>query len=384
MPRTLSRALTTAGVAALLVAGLAMPAGAASGTTVYVVEADLSSVNFSEGPAPTNWDAPSGKTAAALPGSGTKWILDIEDKREGVTDITADGLVLTVDLDPPAGSVANDLKSKVRYQYYIGSGGYPAIDVQNPDLETFLQSPISWDLKLMSGVRTTYGPTFQIQLQKPLANPSDGYARVTVVSIWNPSDSSQDLLAGRWFANTHIYTGGYGGAATYDPLPNTVPLNNKFSSPGVLTDVLIDNFGDFEVVSFGPNLGRDFAYGFAFQNLTALGHTFTFVTQLPAAPSSPPAAGGTTTTTPVTTFRGTTGTGAAAEELPTFPQPTATPTPSPSSPASDEPAEAAAEDVPSEVPPADDGFPFWLLLLGIGFVALVIAFLIWLLRRRVA
>jgi hypothetical protein len=381
MTRTLSRALATAGVAALLVAGLAMPAGAASGTTVYVIESDLSSVNFSEGPAPTNWDAPSGKPAAVIPAAGTKWVLDIEDKREGLTDITADGLVLTTDLTPPPGSVANDLKSKVRYQYYIGSGGYPAIDAQHPTLDQFLQSPISWDLKLISGDRTEYGPTFQIQLQKPLPNPANGYARVTVVSIWNPTDTSQDLLAGRWFANTHIYAGGYGSAATYDPIPNTTILNNKFSSPGVLADVLIDNFGDFEVVSFGPNLGRDFAYGFAFQNLTALGHTFKFVTQLPAAPPASPTSGG--TTTPPATARNT------SSELPTFSLPTATPTPTPSPSDSEEPAPPSDdgdgdgdEVIVADPPKPAEGFPMWIVFVGGGFLVLLLAFLVWLLRRR--
>ena len=35
-------------------------------------------------------------------------------------------------------------------------------------------------------------------------------------------------------------------------------------------------------------------------------------------------------------------------------------------------------------PPVDDGggFPVWLLLLGVGFLVLLLAFLVWLLRRR--
>ena len=263
--------LAALAVAAVFILGLSIPASAAAGTTVYVVPADLSSVNFSQGPTPTNWDAPSGKSAAAPPASGIKWVLDIEDKPVGEYSITADGLVFTVDAPPiviaPAVRPLTPVAEKVRFQYYVGSGGYPAIDVQNPTLSEMLDSAISWDLKFKGGAVTEYGPTFQIQLQKPLDNPLDGYARVTVVSIWNPSDGTQDLRAAHWFANTHIYTGGYGGAATYAPIPNTTPLNNKFSSPGVLADVLIDNFGDFDVVSFGPNLGRDFAYGFAFQNL---------------------------------------------------------------------------------------------------------------------
>lgn len=373
MTRILPRALATAGVAALLVAGLTVPASAAGGTTVYVLASDLSSVNVSA--ASTKWDAPTLATAATLPATGTKWALDIENKPLGASSVTADGLVLTVATVPAP--------QKVRYQYYIGSGGYPTVDALDPTLDDLLASPISWDLKLLSGDRTVYGPVFQVQLQKLLPGNS-GYARVTVQTVWNPADGTRDLQNGLWFSNTAIYAGGYpANTTTYAPTGGTV-LNNAGSGPGVSAQILADNFGDFEVVSFGPNLGRDFPYSWAFQNVTALGHTFQFVTQLPAAPPAPPASSGGTTTPPTTTSSRSTNSG----ELPTFALPTPTPTPSPSQ--SEEPAAPSDDDgddgdeVVVADPPVDDGggFPVWLLLLGVGFLVLLLAFLVWLLRRR--
>jgi hypothetical protein len=212
------------------------------------------------------------------------------------------------------------------------------------------------------------------------------YARVTVQTVWDPADGTHDLQNGLWFANTNIYAGGYGGAATYAPLPNTVPLKNRFSSPGVLADVLSDNFGDFEVVSFGPNLGRDFAYGFAFQNVTVLDHTFVFSEHAPAAPTTPPSSTG--GTTPAPTSQGTT-----SDQLTTFALPVATPTPTPSPSESDVPTppsdDADDADDDGEVvvadPPKDaEAFPFWIFILSGGLVLLLLAFIYWLLRRRTA
>ena len=375
MTRTLPRAAAVLGLAALLTAGLAMPAGAASGTTVYVVAADLSGTNVSA--ASTKWDSPTGSAAATLPAAGTKWALDIENKPAGIGTVTADGLVLTVATVPAP--------QKVRYQYYVGTGGYPTIDSQHPTLNMLLDSALTWDLTLTSGTRTTYGPVFQVQLQKPLPG-ANGYARVTVQTVWSPTDGTHDLQNGLWFSNTNIYAGGYPvGATTYAPTGGAV-LNTAGSGPGVSAAVLEDNFGDFEVVSFGPNLGRDYPYAFAFQNVTALGHTFVFVTQLPAAPTNPPTAPVTsgTTTTPATR----TGTGAGAGQLETFalpeatPTPTPTPTPSPS--ASDEPSEepTAPDETVAEPTTNVDEFPAWILILGIGFLVLVLAFILWIVRRR--
>jgi hypothetical protein len=381
MTRTLPRALATAGVAALLVAGLAMPAGAAAGTTVYVVPADLSGTNFSA--ALNKWDAANGAAAATLPAAGTKWILDTEMKPVGEWSITSDGLVFAVDAPPNVvPRPTTPPAEKVRFQYYVGSGGYPTIDSQHPTLNTLLASPITWDLELQSGDRTTYGPVFQVQLQRLLP---DGvtYARVTVQTVWDPADGTHDLQNGLWFANTNICTGGYADTTTsYGTCAGTV-ANGAGSGPGVSAAVLAQSFGKFDVVSFGPNLGRDYAYSFSFQNVTALGHTFKFVTQLPAAPVVPPVSGG-TSTPPVTTST------RSSSELPTFSVPTATPTPTPSPSQSDEPEtpadegdEADGDEVVVADPPKDaGGFPVWIVFLGVGFLVLLLAFLFWLLRRR--
>jgi hypothetical protein len=387
MPRPLLlRAAALAGTAALLTVGLAIPASAA-GATVTVLIADISDTNVSI--LSTKWDNAGTASAAALPATGTRWALDIENKPKGTSSITADGLVLTVDTDPAPATVAPPIAKKVRYQYYIGSGGYPALDGQAHKLKDLLASEVSWDLKLLSG-ETTYGPVFQVQLQRQLTNGS--YARVTVQSVWNPGTGHKDLGAGLWFANTAIYADGYptGLADGYAPRAGIQVLNAAGSGPGVTAEVLKANFGEFEVVSFGPGLGRDFAYSYAFQNITAFGQTFVFSEHAPAPPA-PPAASGTTsggTTTGSSPRTGSTGGSFAA------PAPTPTPTddqletlavpPAASSDTDGDDETVEAADATPELEPASStsDFPWWLLILGGGVLLFVLAMLAWLFRRR--
>ena len=132
-----------------------MPAGAAAGTTVYVVPADLSSYERQR-----NLDM-SGmrrerRDRDGRAGAGTKWILDTEikpDRRRGRSQPTASSSRSTPspNVRPAPDHAAAE---KVRFQYYVGSGGYPTIDSQHPTLNTLLASPISWDLKLHPRDRT--------------------------------------------------------------------------------------------------------------------------------------------------------------------------------------------------------------------------------------
>ena len=381
MPRTLLPSAALVGAVALLTAGLALPAVAA-GTTVTVLIADISDTNVSA--ASTKWDAASGAAAATLPATGTRWALDIENKPKGTSAITADGLVLTVETTPAP--------KKIRYQYYIGSGGYPAIDSQPHTLNDMLASEVSWDESLLSG-ETTYGPVFQVQLQRQLTGGA--YARVTVQTVWAPGTGHRDLGAGLWFANTAIYADGYpdGATAGYATRPGVQVLNNAGSGPGVTAEVLKTNFGAFEVVSFGPNLGRDYAYSYAFQNLTAFGQTFVFSEHAPVVPSTPPA-GGTTTpggsssATTTRSFVGSTGpaptpTPTADDQLTTLAIPPAENSGSSESSEQDEAdtPEAAAD--PQATASTND-FPWWLLILGGGLLVFLLALLAVLFRRRSA
>lgn len=381
MPRTLLPSVALVGAVALLTAGLALPA-AAAGATVTVLIADISDTNVSA--ASTKWDAASGATAAALPTTGTRWALDIENKPKGTSAITADGLVLTVDTTPAA--------KKIRYQYYIGSGGYPAVDAQPHTLNDLLSSEVSWDQTLLSG-ETTYGPVFQVQLQRQLTGGS--YARVTVQTVWAPGTGHRDLGAGSWFANTAIYADGYpdGASAGYATRPGVQVLNNAGSGPGVTAEVLKTNFGAFEVVSFGPNLGRDYAYSYAFQNLTAFGQTFVFSEHAPAPASTTPSTGGTTTpggssATTTRSFVGSTGpvptpTPTTADQLETLAIPPAENTENSEGSEQDE-ADTPETAADPQATASTSDFPWWLLILGGGLLVLLLALLAVLFRRRSA
>jgi hypothetical protein len=169
-------------------------------------------------------------------------------------------------------------------------------------------------------------------------------------------------------------------------------LNNAGSGPGVTAEVLKTNFGAFEVVSFGPNLGRDYAYSYAFQNLKAFGQTFDYSEHAPVVPSQPPA-GGTTTpggsssATTTRSFVGSTGpaptpTPTADDQLTTLAIPPADSENSESSEQDEADTPEAAAD-PQATASTND-FPWWLLILGGGLLVFLLALLAVLFRRRSA
>jgi hypothetical protein len=280
--------------------------------------------------------------------------------------------------------VTTPAPTKIRYQYYLGSGGYPTVDAHAHTLADLLASPISWETTLLSG-NTTYGPVFQVQLQRHLDDGS--YARVTVQSVWAPGTATVDLASGLWFANTAIYADGYpaGAADGYGVRPGVTILNRAGSGPGVTASVLATNFGDFDVVSFGPNLGRDYEYRYAFQNLQAFDHTFVFSefapSPSPSASSTSTSGAGSTTPQRTTTFAAPgaspepTPTETAEEELPTLAVPGTTAAPAPPEDEDTPDTEAAADH-------GQDGFPLWILPLGAGVLVFLAVLLWWLLRRR--
>ena len=238
-----------------------LPASAAETSTVVSVhQEDFSPINVSTGR--TFWDSANATKFTELPATGTKWALDIENKPAGSASVGANGLTLSV-VDDPA-------PTKVRYQYYVGTEGYPAIDSQLPTLTDVFAAPLGWYQTLISG-EERFGVGLQIQLEKEIT--PGVYARVTVTNTAVPGTGLRDFNAANWFANTNIHADGY--------LTGSV-VNERFFTVGVAQNILLTNFGDFTVVSFGPNLGRDLAYDYRIQDFTILGQTFHFTVEATA------------------------------------------------------------------------------------------------------
>jgi len=217
--------------------------------------------SFRSGPAPRPPAAPA-----------TPWQLDDGTGiLPGDWSVTPAGLGLSV-VGVPGSAAASE---KVRFSYFVGNGGYPAIDAMHPTLADVFSHPLSWDQTLDSG-DPTYGVTLQIKLEKEI-HPGE-WAYVTAVSVWQPGTRTVTFDGpSSWFANTDIYSDGF--------LTGTL-VNRAGSGPGVSRETLLENFGDFTVVSFGPNLGRDLTYGYTIQDFSILGQTFHFLGALQAGTPS--------------------------------------------------------------------------------------------------
>ncbi|GAB2827823.1 hypothetical protein GCM10027022_18620 [Alpinimonas psychrophila] len=243
------------GLLTFALAASALPASAAVTSTIPVYQDDLSSTNVSSGR--TSWDSSNSVKFNELPAAGTKWALDIENKPAGSALIGVSGLTLSVTNN-------NSTPTKVRYQYYVGTGGYPAVDARFPTLIDVFAAPLGWDQALVSG-EERFGVGLQIQLEKEIT--PGAYARVTVTNTAVPGTGPRDFRTGNWFANTNIHADGY---------LDGIVVNERYFTVGVARDILLTNFGDFKVVSFGPNLGRDLAYDYRVQDFTILDQTFHF------------------------------------------------------------------------------------------------------------
>jgi LPXTG-motif cell wall-anchored protein len=246
-----------------------LPASAAETSNVVAVrQADFSPINVSN--QRTFWDTANATKFTELPATGTKWALDIENKPAGSATVGDDGLKMSV--------IGGNDKTKIRYQYYVGTNGYPAIDAQAPTLADVFAAPLGWNQTLISGY-DEFGVGLQIQLENETA--PGVYARVTVTNTADPGTGLRDFKSANWFANTDIHADGY--------LAGKV-VAVRFLTSGVAPDTLLTNFGDFSVVSFGPNLGRDYAYDYRIQDFAILGQTFYFTTKAPAPAVETPAA----------------------------------------------------------------------------------------------
>jgi len=270
----LSIALPVAAAAALV--GVAPATAAVVPVPVYT--ADLGVTNFdgngawgTASPSAPGWDtAAPAEPFTALPAAGSKWTLDIEGKAAGTTAITSDGLVLTTVGYANANPDEWKLSQKVRYSYFLGSGGYPALDSQVSDgvlpVEDFLGSELSWTGKYVEDAdAVVHGkPAIEFRIQ----NPEAPYQRVSFHSNGYDDNGSAPTLT----ATTSTVTP---SAADHLWVINSAAqAHGQYSS--LSTAALAADFAGWDVVSFGPNSGRGADGVLTVDTLTALGTTFSF------------------------------------------------------------------------------------------------------------
>lgn len=276
--RSIRRASALALVAfasAALTLGSVAPASADADTTTHVYPSDLGATNVSS----ASFDGMASTPFTALPPDGSKWVLDVEDKPQGSYSMVGDGL----ELSGVAGGT-----TKIRFQYYIGSGGYPAIDAQagadGIPLSSFVQG-LSWSIRYPSGPPTLGGATIEFRMQKKISDGvyhrASGY--VQCPSTPTTSFETQDLSNCDWRVNSRYLNGTY-TAGQWDY------FNNAFGDHGGMAQFLSD-FSGYSLVSFGPNNGRSALVDgtYIVNSLTALGSTFTFSPEK-TAPAAPPVA----------------------------------------------------------------------------------------------
>jgi len=191
------------------------------------------------------------------------WAFDIEDKPyAGTAAVTDRGLELSVEAATP-----DDLGEKSRVLHYVGMDWY-GIPVA-PTLSEMMASPLAWTQQEVSEtIVGTYGVTMQIQVQTQIG---DDCVRAILLNEWlgSPDKTRVDLWGQEWFAVSPV---------------NGHPVNSVNAVP---SSQIASEFGDWQVVAFGPNLGRDkLTYAYTVQSIEAFGKTFVF--GIPDAPPPPP------------------------------------------------------------------------------------------------
>jgi hypothetical protein len=266
--RSSSRMARALGVTALAMvlgsaAALSSATIAHADSGISVFPSDLGSTNFTS----AAFDGMATTPFTALPANGSKWVLDVEDKPQGTSAMVGDGLQLS-------GSAAGN--TKIRYQYYVGSGGYPAIDAQagadGIPLSQFVQG-LSWSIRYPSGPPAAGhgGATIEFRMEKKISDgvyhQASGY--VQCPSTPTTTFETQDLSQCDWRVNSRYLNG-----TTYTPGQWDYFLPGN----GGLAQFLSD-FDGYHLVSFGPNSGRSaFEDGtYIVRSITALGSTFDFL-----------------------------------------------------------------------------------------------------------
>jgi len=239
----LRRSLAIIATAALTLTGVSLAATTATAavtpTIVEVTPSQIGTTNVSS--ARTAWDTITDD--AFVPGA-TGLALDIENKPLGTSSFVSTGF----QLDP--GATTN----KIRYQYYLGTGGIPSLDArEGATVADLIGEGFSWDAYFPKAYVDSAGfPSIDIQLEKELSN---GQFQRTAAFVYVGRTSND--------AGSSSNTG-------YSTLePEQVRANSRpavIDENGVATAVtqqtpytkesFLEAFGDYTVVSFGPNGGR--------------------------------------------------------------------------------------------------------------------------------
>lgn len=285
----LSTALLVAALSAATPAVAATPAPSVA-TAVPVYPSDISTDNYSAG-----WssvDALGSSTFAAARRTATggqKWVLDIENKAANPIEMTPEGLLLHADGAAGLSPSSTPPTGKARVLYYLGSGGYPSMDAAAHTLAD-LQSTLRWTVALPDLLTAVGGggPSIEFTAQKEVAS---GVWHVVSGFVNCGTSGYTEVLAaydlsscGEWGVNSRVDLNGS---------PSLVAGQLQYYNSGRTTADFLAAFGDYDVVAFGPNVGR-------FQgpqgstlvsSLSAFGGTYSFVEELvPQTVAGAPAA----------------------------------------------------------------------------------------------
>jgi len=182
--------------------------------------------------------------------------------QQGTWSVTNDGFTLDVNTD-------DDTKGKLRFIAYVGQTGVESIDRHlGITLSKLLEFPLSWSQESTSGIA---GPILNIFLTKEIEEGK--WITTTVGTQAQGVNGVLDFNAiGKWNARTNVYSNGLFDGTLVSPY-------NHFANPNFTTSVLESNFGDFNVVGFGINLGADSDYAWTIQDINILGNIVHFADQ---------------------------------------------------------------------------------------------------------
>jgi len=239
----LRRGLAILATAALTLTGVSLAATSATAavtpTIVEVTPSQIGTTNVSS--ARTAWDT---ITDDAFVPEATGFALDIENKPLGTSSFVSTGF----QLDP--GATTN----KIRYQYYLGTGGIPSLDARaGATVADLIDEGFTWEAYFPKAYVDSAGyPSIDLQLEKELSN---GQFQRTAAFVYVGRASN----AAGSSSNT--------GYSTLEPeqvransRPAVVDENGDATAVTVQTpytkESFLEAFGDYTVVSFGPNAGR--------------------------------------------------------------------------------------------------------------------------------
>jgi len=233
---------------AILATGAVALTGALVGTTAAHAAADAAVVRVSASQiGSTNvsadrnsWD--SLQEDAFVP-TATGFALDIENKPIGTKSLTSTGL----SLDGVDGS------KKVRYQYYFGTGGIGALDdAEGVTLSELIDSDFGWDAYFPNAYSASEGTaSIDLQLEKELSNGQ--FQRTSIFASINRASNSAGSASSTLFsnlANGEVRANSQPAVVT-DGVATVVSGQTSYS-PATIESA----YGDYTVVSFGPNNGR--------------------------------------------------------------------------------------------------------------------------------